>query len=88
MATKTKYRTNIMMPMRFVIFHLKHRMHRKTARSMRKRRVTEQPIPAELTVTKVPLINVYRSQGIGRLQGKRVNQSSFNIAHELASGAT
>ena len=55
-------------PMPLVIFHLKASMDKKTAMSMRKRRVIEQPTPEELTDTGWDSIRVQRSHGTGKLE--------------------
>lgn len=55
-------------PMPLVIFHLNATMDKKTAMSMRKRRVIEQPTPLELTDTGWDSIRVQRSHGTGKLE--------------------
>ena len=64
--------------MPLVIFHLKASMDKKTAMSMRKRRVIEHPTPLELTDTGWDSIRVQRSHGTGNL-GREIEWGNLLI---------
>ena len=61
-----------MIPIPFVIFHLKAKIERKTEINIKNNRDIEHPTPDELTLTGFPLCTIaYTNHGTGNLEKSR-----------------
>ena len=74
-ATKTKYNSNMHIPISFVIVHLNIKIDKKKRQIISNKITTEHTMPSAKTGTDIDFISVTKSQGRGNLKQKISFQS-------------